>query len=174
MASAKSTATPHAFRVFFNRQGEYHTALVDVFKLRPDGTLDYSANTELQGFGFKVQADRTTTTFYAWESEGNFLSSTDGDRISMRQAERMVRVLKRVNKKLADLETRFGPVADFAEHIARCADALGITTAREKRDTYGSTWDAENYRIYSIPELVSKIRAEQADWTRVNTKQEVA
>jgi hypothetical protein len=172
MASPKSTATPHAFRVYFNRQGEYHTLLVDVFALREDGTLNYSRDTELHGFGFKVQADRTKTDFYAWESAGNFLA--DGDRVSLRDAERMVKVLKRVNRKLADLETRFGPVADFAEHIARCADALGITTAREKRDVHGSTWDNENYRTYTIPELVSKIRAEQADWTRLQQKAEVA
>jgi hypothetical protein len=171
MASPKSTATPHAFRIFFNRDHEYHTLCVDVFALREDGTLNYSRDTELAGFGFKVQADRTTTTFYAWMPEGQFLES---DRVSLRDATRMVKVLTRVNKKLADLETRFGPVTDFAEHVARCADALGITTAREKRDADGSSWDRENYQTYTIPELVSKIRAEQADWTRLQQKTEMA
>jgi hypothetical protein len=171
MTSTKSTATPHAFRIHFNRQGEYHTLLVDVFALHDDGSLNYSRETELHGFGFKVQADRTKTDFYAWIPQGQFLES---DHVTLHDAARMVKVLTRVNKKLADLEMRFGPVADFAEHVARCADALGITTAREKRDAYGSTWDAENYRPYTIPELVSKIRAEQTDWTRQQQKTKVA
>jgi hypothetical protein len=72
--------------------------------------------------GFRVSAqtdDRSRLRFYGYDQPGYALPE-----IPLRTAEKMLPVLRRLDRKLTDLNSRFGYPADLPAYLARVADAL--------------------------------------------------
>lgn len=159
----KTTETP-VFQLFFEPRTSGGYSTLDVHVTTLDGSRVHS-NTyhTLRDFGFKVQMDQDKHTYYAWEWNGpTFIPS---DRVGIDDARRYVKVGTRVKRALDKLYQDLGPAADFAEFLARVAKALKIKQAIEYDRTRGqNSWDLQAYKVYTIPDLVYRIRSAEAQW----------
>jgi len=77
----------------------------------------------LRGLRVKAQMDDHDTSWYAYRVH----FQAEYDQVSLHEAERILPVLRRLDKKMATLADRFGYAQNLETFLTRLADALGIT-----------------------------------------------
>ena len=75
----------------------------------------------LKNLRIKAQMDDRNREFYAYRVH------FDVDQVDLREAERILPILRRIDKKMTALSDRFGYPRDLETFLSHLADALGIT-----------------------------------------------
>lgn len=84
--------------------------------------------------------------------------------VRLSQAEAMVRILRRVERRLGDLAGRFGYPEDLAAYMGRVAEAIGCPESRCFGIRSSESWDGTGYRWQDVDGLRHHLRREIKTW----------
>src|SRR5882672_2284949 len=100
-------------------------------------------------------------------SFGTDLITFDIYRVDVRRAEALVKTYRRLGRRFADQDARWGRPVDVADVLARIADAVGGTSrCRFGRKVSGNGWsyDSNEYRWMDIDALRIHLQTAIKDW----------
>jgi hypothetical protein len=117
----------------------------------PYGDLQVTA--QIDGYQGKHQAD-----FY-----GRHLGYSSF-RVELADAERMVKTLRRLHKRLDALDEKFGTATDMAAFVGRVTDALGAKAIGRPAQEEGSSYDENEYRWGTVNDLRYWLRLQIDNW----------
>lgn len=145
--------------------GAYFIATLEAAICQPNGELTFpqyrdEPGRELVGLVIRAQLDRCAGDFYG------FRPTFKPYEVTLENADSMLKVLRRIDKRTRELAERFGYPRDLAAYMGHIADALGADHRQPfcRRVTGDSDMSGTGYRWMDVDYLRDHLATAASEW----------
>jgi len=120
-----------------------------------------AAVSALKGLRVKAQIDDHSGRFYGYRVH------FDIEQLDLREAERVIPVLRRLDKRMTALADRFGHPRDLTAFLAHLADAMGLSgKSFVRRVTDDADYEGHGHRSMDADALRYWLDGQAQDWRK--------
>lgn len=116
---------------------------------------------ELAGLQVTAQLDETSREWYGWRVAYN------RDQVELRDAEEMIKVLRKIDKRMHDISSQYGQPADLASFCGHAVAAVAnLLHAFMRPVDANRDYEATGYRSMDVDSLRYWLQDETAQWRK--------
>lgn len=130
--------------------------------------IDSFGKEPLADLTINAQADYVSDDAYGWRVEYKQPYS-----VTLRDAETMVKLLRKIDKGLAKLDAKLGRAESFGAYVARVAIVLGVEHFGKKVDA-NHDYDGTGYRWLGAENFIYHVETVVSDFKKTDVREGVA